>query len=406
MRKTLLSILIFSFLAPITFADDASTLPQGRFRLRWVSAYTQTDNKFDGSGNIGNSGSPFTRPLNSALIQQMNPGVKPLITALNNVQSGLGDNLNVANLNTEIDSFFMSNVFVAEYGLTKDLSVGVIVPTVYGHVDVNSTSSPDDQFVGLMESLPNGHPLKTALSDLQTAMTTQGLDQALTSRYKYNKGIEDWSGNGLGDIEVGAKYRYYNSTPLRMAVKAGTRIPTGRTDDPDLLFDVGFGDGQWDIEVHHMIDYFIRPELFVTAQAIYTAQLPHNATFRAIPSQEFPLSDTSVKLNRNKGDYWQASLETNYTFLKYISVSSRYRFMQKFKDAYTGDDTVNTDALADNSNQLLHEIHGSIEFSNLPNVRAGTSKFPFAVQAFYKQPLYGKNVSDVRTTGLQFKAYF
>src|SRR5690606_19827105 len=86
--------------------------------------------------------------------------------------------------------------------------------------------------------------------------------------------LEDWHGEGLGDTTALAKYLVYNEGPLASAVTAGFVAPTGRVDDPDILNDIAFGDGQWDIFSQVAFDQTLNRNVFFNQYAKYTWQLP------------------------------------------------------------------------------------------------------------------------------------
>ena len=54
------------------------------------------------------------------------------------------------------------------------------------------------------------------------------------------KRLQDFSAEGLGDIQLGAKYQYLHTRDSRLAATAGVRFPTGRQHDPDDLADVAW----------------------------------------------------------------------------------------------------------------------------------------------------------------------
>ena len=54
------------------------------------------------------------------------------------------------------------------------------------------------------------------------------------------KRLQDFSAEGLGDIQLGAKYQYLRTQDARLAATGGVRVPTGRQDDPDDLADVAW----------------------------------------------------------------------------------------------------------------------------------------------------------------------
>ncbi|MBI4819087.1 MAG: transporter [Deltaproteobacteria bacterium] len=62
--------------------------------------------------------------------------------------------------------------------------------------------------------------------------------------YVHGKGNRRFS--GFRDLVLGAKYQVFHGRDLHLAGLAYVIAPTGKVEDPTDLFDVNFGDGQWD----------------------------------------------------------------------------------------------------------------------------------------------------------------
>jgi hypothetical protein len=402
-----------AFLALVLFAqvlraDDALVLPEGRFRVRLISTFSDLENKYDGSGALSSYGSPFSRNIDGALLAALtrNPKLTEAVRSLNAVAPGSGDALlseKIATLQTDVSTKVFANLFVLEYGVTSRLSLGVIVPLIHASTTVHSESAADPAFQQKTENLNSKDPRKAIRSELLNNTSVAAIDQILTDQFKYT-GMKSWSGTGIGDIDLGFKYNYYREHPLRATLKSGVRIPTGRQDDPDQLFDVGFGDGQFDLAIFNYVDYDMLSNVSFTWELGYTEQLPDSGNFRIPLSQDLPIGATSLSLDRKLGDYWETGLETNVSPTKNLILSAKYHFKQKFLDSYTGD--VDTSLLELDTNEILHEGCFQVEYTNLQDVRAGRDHVPYGLVAFYKLPLAGENIADSRTAGIQFKTYF
>ncbi len=389
------------------WADDALTLPQGRWRVRWASTFTVSSNEYGSTGDIRSIGSTYSKSITGKLLSGLTPNASRFVQALNAMQPGFGDSLAIASLNAEVESEFWTNVFAAEYGVTDRLSLGVIMPLVHAEIEVRASSEPSQEFNALMKRFEGQPQMQAQFNQVLAGTSVQGLNSILRSQFGYNAGLTSWNSTGIGDIEVGGKYNYFKDTEILATVKTGLRLPTGRTDDPDNLVDVGFGDGQFDLGVYNYVDYRPTAYLSFTHEVGYVAQLPDTNSYRVPVSAELPIGSPAIELDRRLGDYWETGLEANYTMFKLFTTSAKYRFKQKFKDSYDGVPTgFNAALLTNNTNEILHEGQFQVEYSNLSRVRAGLESFPFAVAVLYRQPFHGENVSDSRTAGVQLKSYF
>lgn len=392
------------------WADDAQVLPQGRFRARLLTSYTQMDAKYDSTGTPRSLGASFSRPMTGKFLQslvQKSP-LSEAVQKLAQINSGRTlETLNETIAQTEValENQMIANAFVLEYGLTSQISLGIILPVVWAEAHVSASSNPSEAFNQKTSSLSDSDPWKKMRAGLSQAASLSALNAALRDQLGYTDGIRSWSGWGLGDLELGMKYNFYKAHPLQATLKTGARLPTGRTDDPNQIFDIPFGDGQVDLAAYHYLDYHILGNLYLTWELGYTYQMPSSVDVRIPLQADLPLGAQTIELDRKLGDYWETSLEANVAPAKRVLLSARYRFKQKFEDSYTGGG-LDTRLLEQDTQQVLHETQFIAEYSNLSAVRAGTESVPYAISLFYRMPLGGENLVDTRTTGLQLKTYF
>lgn len=397
-----LSSLLFT---ETSFADDAKVLPKGLWRAQFVSGFTYVEDRFNGSGVSTSLGSGFSQTISPQFLAALKPEVKQLVTALNAMSPGMGDSLAVAQVDMELEANILTNLFVLEYGMTKRLSVGVILPLVYASTSVKANSTPSAEFQQMLSKAPP--TLRPALLAMQNQTSIENLNAVLENDLGYSSGLESWSGSGLGDLEIGAKYNYVKSHPYRLTLKSGLRIPTGRQDDPNQLFDVAFGDGQFDLGFYHYADYDLFSNLYFSHELGYVVQLPHTSNYRVPVIDGVQISSVEASLSRDPGDYWETGLEMSYKPFELMTSSIKYRFFQKFKDEYSGDaGGLDVSRLASNSAQTLHQGQFQLGVSNIALVKQGKAKFPVEVIAFYYHPFAGENINQAKTVGLRLKSYF
>lgn len=398
-------ILSSLFLTPPSFADDAKVLPKGLWRAQLVSAFTYVEDRFSGTGESTSLGSGFSQTISPQFLAALKPEVKQLVTALNAMSPGLGDNLAIAQVDMELEANILTNLFALEYGVSDRLSVGLILPLVYASTSVKADSTPSAEFQQMLGKAPAS--LRPALLAMQNQTSIENLNTVLENDLGYSSGLESWSGSGLGDLEIGAKYNYVKSHPYRFTVKSGVRVPTGRKDDHNQLFDVAFGDDQLDLGFYHYSDYTLLSNLYFSHEIGYIVQLPHTSNYRVPVIDGVQISSVEASLKRDPGDYWETGLEMNYKPFELMTSSVKYRFFQKFRDEYSGEaGGLDVSRLATNSAQTLHQGQFQIGVSNIALVKRGSAKLPMEVLAFYYHPFAGENINQSKTVGLRLKSYF
>lgn len=171
--------------------------------------------------------------------------------------------------------------FLLAFGLTERLTIVGLIP--YQHVRFtldaalvgNPTSTlrvknsealdcPGGQFNlanDFNEIVEDGGPgYRFNIGDLNRALISKCLNyKPVIDRTERRSdgihGLGDRSFSGFRDLIFGAKYQFYRGRDFQLAALGYIVAPTGTQDDPDDLFDVRLGDGQWDAALLAAITY-------------------------------------------------------------------------------------------------------------------------------------------------------
>jgi hypothetical protein len=136
----------------------------------------------------------------------------------------------------------------------------------------------------------------------------------------------------VGDVEIGATYQLKNTFTdsamtvngkrrYRHVVQAVARLGTGRAPRPNVLFDVGGGDGQTDLELRAVSDVIWSPKWMGTAAAAYTIQF--GTVPRTIGASPFPLDAPPSALG-NAGNALQIDLMPRYSVTRFLMFTGGY----------------------------------------------------------------------------------
>lgn len=130
-----------------------------------------------------------------------------------------------------------------------------------------------------------------------TPQAQQALRQAGfrgSSKSKRDQPISDWRGNGIGDLGVMLRYRAYSDREKAFMVTGGVKVPTGERDDPRILTDFGFGEGQWDVSADVSGERRLEP-VVLGANLGYKLKLPGTTHMR-------PVGGPTLETVRDPGD--------------------------------------------------------------------------------------------------------
>lgn len=379
-------------------ANDAKVLPETRWRLQIFTSYSSIENRFENNGAISRLGSRYSTELNRDVLTTLQPQHAEVFHSL------LGENGSLGFLDISTNAELLTNIFTAEYGITKRLSIGVMIPLITARNKVHVHQTDSRAAAQLSEQLPPS--AQNALKQIRQQLSVQSLERVLQNDFEYQGGFQDWSATGLGDIELGLKYQFVDRTRWRSAIKGGFRAPTGHTDRANELFDIGFGDGQWDIAAYHYLDYQAHPDLFFTLETGYTLQLPDRISKKIPLSEAIPISNQTENIAFNLGDKLETSLQLHFRPISATYMRTKYRYLIKFADSYSTNQSFASEILEQHTSQELHQLQAELGYSNLSAIRNKQATIPFEAAAFYHYPLAGKNTYQTQTLGLILKTYF
>ncbi len=380
--------------------DDAEVLPKGVFGIRFTSEfYPPVDERYDPDGNIEDVAADFNTTLDSEIFPDLS------------MLEGLPFNLPSANIGESVVSFEMEFVdleLIIAYGVTDRLMVGVKIPysfqknTVDARLETADATvgknpffgTPGDPFAGapLIPIRLGGIPLSE--EDVQDllggGLDVDGDGTVDIPGFGYER-FESWSGSGLLDVEVGARYQYFKNENWRLALTFGVRIPTGDVDDPDNLTDLEFGTGAWAPFLHSNNDYTGIKHLVINATARYYLVLPDRETVRIPDDVNQPVTKNREKVDRDIGDVIELEGEANYEFARGANISLLYKFSYMFRTEVSGNLGFNYRSLEDETEWESHVVQVGLSYSTLPLYEEKKFPIPLKVGIGYGNRFAGKN---------------
>jgi hypothetical protein len=126
----------------LSHTDDAAPVPRGMLRLRITNAWTRYDQRYGPAGLVQSGDALSADALGVAQF----PLLTPVETAFRSLSGNPRTRLSLGRLTTSADTRIVTTPIAVEYGLTRRLSVGVIVPVVQTRrtvgVRVNQDGAP------------------------------------------------------------------------------------------------------------------------------------------------------------------------------------------------------------------------------------------------------------------------
>lgn len=131
--------------AGLTRADDAATVPRGVARLRVIPSWTRFESRFTGLSGERTSTVPLAGVLDAdSLGVAQIPGLAPSEVALRTLTGDPAFRLSLGRSISTATARIVTTAIAAEYGLTRRLTVGAVLPLVQTRTELFVALNPDD----------------------------------------------------------------------------------------------------------------------------------------------------------------------------------------------------------------------------------------------------------------------
>jgi hypothetical protein len=388
-------------MADFSYADNAEVIPKGVTRTRLEAKfYSTVDEKYDENGDAKPIADEYNTSLDSGVFPALSLVEQAFPAFLNPGEGNVGDS--VVSFEYEFDIY----EFFVEHGLTDRLSIGIKIPYWDVKTNANARNDTTNATVGktsigagigaplapLAGPFPDTVPLTT--DDVQNVLG-DGLDvngDGTTDVPGFGyKPVENWSNDGISDIEAGLKLQYLKTENWRLAFLGGVRIPTGDTDDPDSLVDYPLGKGNWAFLFYFNQDYIGIENLVLNATVEYELMLPYHSTRRVYSDPNLPLTSIKEDVKTDPGDRIEFNTSASYTFAKGFSLYLYYENAWHWKDNVTGYHGRNYKILEEETNYREQVYRVGLYYSTIPLYQQKKFPVPLTTTIQYRKRFAGKN---------------
>ena len=223
-------------------ADSAAVLPANVSRgyLDYYH-YRPTTQRYNAEGDLEDLAFPFTNATLDSNVLAVLSDLDPFVTGF----ASIGDVAIAYQYDIDILDIGYN------YGLTDRLSLGFHIPYYWITNNVDTSFSSVNANVGLH---PTTRVCCVPIASGGEYMTTDDVQNLIKSEYGFDA-VETWQSDGVGDIEMGAKYQLYQKQNSAFSVTGGLRIPSGYEDDADKLTDVAWSYGNYAALLRLNYDY-------------------------------------------------------------------------------------------------------------------------------------------------------
>ncbi len=314
----------------------------------------------------------------------------------------------------EIDAYaeVEVNAFAFGYGITNIWTAYVVVPYFNAVVNMNIIRTQDNnnkQVQKILNTKPNNTTATALVNGITNSLpdVTGGVVQSVVVNYFGYQPLGRWEGKGIGDVELNNVIKLYDDGTKGMAMMLGVVAPTGRRDNPDIIQDFSFGDGQWDAYLEYGAGIKIPNSSFsFDSWARYTHQFASKQELRVAESEGLSLSSKTSTFKEKLGNIVSFSYITNYDFTDYLNTSAAYIFKHRFKTEYTSDNPEVDSRLEKGTEEESHTVSLALNFSTVNLYKKGKFVAPFVIGLSGQKIVRGQNTPNYERVDLEFRLFF
>lgn len=397
------------FLISVSYAQIYKTLPRGVRMFGYRNVTTSTINS---NFNQSQAETPLAYGINAnaANLASIGNSVNYYMQQLKAISPEAYDAFSYGQYKLSGEANLNVNGFGLGYGVTDRLTVYGILPYYSANVRVKYKqlkASNTQQVADILAQHGVGDGA-AAIANITAALPSASastLQSVIVNTYGY-KELGDWTGTGYGDMELGATYSLLDAGYYGMSLTGGTVVPTGRQDDPNLLQDIAFGDGQWDVFAETATGYSVSDRFLLGSYLRYTYQAPAEKTLRVPTDRDFTLSSQKGKFDVKFGDRVDMSILAKGIFNDWLSITPTYEFYYQMPSRYQSAYGAANSYLAYNSDRMGHVAKLTASISSIQPYLKKQFLLPGMININIQETVAGKNVPKVGRFEVELKLLF
>jgi hypothetical protein len=386
--------------------ESTKVLPKGVRNLDIRSIYTQTSEKTDLHGDKVSLAVDLYKSLKLSNVLQGEEGLKKTQLAAFMLARGFKETDSVGDFRASLNAQINVWAPVFAWGITDRLTLAGALPYYSTSTDINvgfKTNAGGDALLKAFEDPAVNYYYAAVEASDKFANATQRLNDRLVKN-QYAP-LDSWNQSGWGDFTLAAKDLVYSGEVLKTSVTAGFVAPTGRKDNPNILTDLPYGDGQWDLFGQLTLDQAISSHVFFNQFAKYTYQTKDRKAVRwktLDETVEAPRYNTDFKL----GDKFDAGVSVQYEQDSGFNGGLGASYFRKFGDRYDVDvvDSKNELQRATDQDALYWEAR--LGYSTVEAYKRKEFALPMSASIEYRKQYQSQNIAVTDFTQIDLNLFF
>ena len=414
MNFFLATVLLLSFTVEAWALENAKVLPQGVRRVNIKSLSVDLARKYNNEGDLISLAQPLAADITFDNVLKGKQGLDNTKLRAFLHENNLSHDQVLGSLSADLKGSMRVIAPIVAYGLTESITLAVAAPFYMARTEVALGYRANDEnaqnFLNLLSS-PQYNQVAAAreahgkFSDGVAALN----DKLEDNNYQR---LGTWEDKAFGDVTLAVKTSIFGdaTSKLRLANLAGIVVPTGRIDDPDVLTDVAFGDGSWDIFAGLMCDQQLTSNLYLNQFAKFTYQLETDRLMRMKTADE-AIEVEKAQLTYKPGNKIDLGASVQWESDSGLELGLGYEFNRKQRDNYQASAAVEQELEKDTLTQA-NNLEVKLGFSTIPAFKRKQIPVPLNISFQYKRVIDGgllaknKNVPATQLFVLDMNLYF
>ena len=299
------------------------------------------------------------------------------------------------------------------YGITNRLTAYGAFPFYDARVELQMEQTKKSNLSSVAQKLDksgnssDAQMIQNIANDISHInITGETIQSAVVNGYNYQP-LGNWQAQGPGDFEFGMIYRLTDWEYSGLALSGGVVLPTGREDDPDMLQDFAFGDGQTDAFIEFGGGITLpNTQLSFNSFLRYTYQFEHNRRLRLPESEDFPYSSQDAVFKEKLGNMLNFETSTQYQFSRWFALSAAYLHSYRPQSAYDSQYTMANEIYAQDTERSEQFVRIGTHFSTVPLYKSGDFFLPFAANVTAQRMIGGLNSPRYSRIDFELRFFF
>ncbi|MFZ4713544.1 MAG: hypothetical protein ACOYL6_07530 [Bacteriovoracaceae bacterium] len=386
------------------------TLPAG---VRLLAMRQVTTSNISSSYAKSNNESPYAIEQNITFssLKNLNSFTQTTYEQLHAISPAAAEQLELGEYKADAKAKVNVNGFGLAYGITNYITAYGSIPYYDASTDISFTRTRGNNYNQVKKLVSSGQ--QTDFQNIYNNMLGQLpdangplLQSLLVNRYGYQP-LGLWQGKGYGDAEFGMMMRLTDFKDRGLALSFGGVAPTGKLENPDILQDISFGDGQWDVFAEFGGGFEMnRRWLVLNSWARYTYQMPYSRVLRAPDDKEFTLTDKKQDFKIKLGDKFDYVLSPTWIMTDWLTFKTEYIFNYQMKSVYSSSNVLANEILATNTESMAQHARIATNVSSTKLYLMKKFMLPASIEFSAQTMFMGQNTPKYSRYDIELRFYF